>query len=138
MLAIMMSRQLPEDSDDEAEYKTVCHYLDPRDPTRDLEYGKSKYWSCQLQQLYTIEAYQTKAKRRFRAVMRVTDYLYTSAHRVRALMLKSFAFQTALASLQRMCDDPHEDLVNLVAIYHVMLRTSFDEPRKLFEQKPLV
>ena len=53
-------------------------------------------------------------------------------------MLESFAFRNTLASLQNVCEDPREDLVNRVAVYHVMLRTSFDDAVKGFEQKPLV
>ena len=138
MLASTMSGQLPEDSDEEAEYRTVSHYLDPKDPTRDLDLRKNDYWSNQLRQLYSVDSYQTEAEQRFKAVMRVTDYLYTSAPTERTLMLESFAFRTTLASLQNICEDPREDLVNRVAVYHVMLRTSFDDAVKGFEQKPLV
>ena len=138
MLASTMSGQLPEDSDEEAEYRTVSHYLDPKDPTRDLDLRKNDYWSNQLRQLYSVDCYQTEAEQRFKAVMRVTDYLYTSAPTERTLMLESFAFRNTLASLQNICEDPREDLVNRVAVYHVMLRTSFDDAVKGFEQKPLV
>lgn len=133
MLANTMSGQLPEDSDEEAEGRTVSHYLDPKNPGRELD-----SWNNQLRQLYNIDCYQVVAEQRFKAVMRVTDYLYTSAPTERSLMLESFAFRKTLASLQKICQDPREDLVNRVAVYHTMLRTSFDDAASNFEQKPLI
>jgi hypothetical protein len=141
MLADTLDGQLP-DSDDEnlAESKTVSHYLDPKNPTQDVDFGRGDYW-CeiergQIQQLYANDAYRTEAEHRFRAVKRVTEYLYTTAHTERTMMLESFAFRLCLGSLRRMCSDPREELLQRVAVYHVMLNTGFDH--KNFEKKPLV
>ena len=141
-----MAAQLPDSELEQADHNLINHYLrnprqsvftlQPRSPaSQGLPRGLNRDGEdddndddCYLECLLRIAKYKTEATRRLRAVLLVTKHYREFAPRSLALVHEDPYYQEQFSHLRRNAPDQRLETAKLVALYHYILKTNWEEP----------